>query len=175
MTELNDFLNIIDTQKIEQNKREYLSDNLSKISSKTPWTIERLNKASDKVIDKLYDKVNNNKVNDKVIEKDLLSKISGVDNFEKMMQDVNSNYLIKNSTSEIIGNLAPSINIDTHTPMEILGSHIYEKCGIYLAPVSLFCTIFNHLDWKSFDQIAKERLEETINNNSNILNDEVLD
>ena len=41
--------------------------------------------------------------------------------------------------------------------MEILGSHVYEKCGIYLAPVALFCTIFNHLDfWQKFDEIARE-------------------
>ena len=51
----------------------------------------------------------------------------------------------------------PSININSHTPMEILGSHVYEKCGIYLAPVSLLCTVFNHLDWRSFAIIAEER------------------
>ena len=41
--------------------------------------------------------------------------------------------------------------------MEILGSHMYEKCGLYLAPISLFCVIFNHLDWQKFSQIAQER------------------
>ena len=41
--------------------------------------------------------------------------------------------------------------------MEILGSHVYEKFGVYMAPLSLFCTIFNHLDWESFARIANER------------------
>ena len=158
MSNIESLLDCVDTPKeaiAQADKRQYLKDNLSKIQSKTPWTIERINKASDKTIDKLYSKFNHTTTSSS--KKDLLSKISGVANFQKMMSDVNSSYLIRNSTSELIGNLAPTISINSHTPMEILGSHVYEKCGIYLAPVALFCTIFNHLDWQKFDEIARER------------------
>ena len=45
------------------NKREFFLDRIKKgekiSNSKTPWTEERLEKASDKVIDKLYDKYQN--------------------------------------------------------------------------------------------------------------------
>ena len=47
----------------EVNKREFLIDKVKKgesiSNSKTPWTEERLEKASDKVIEKLYDKYQN--------------------------------------------------------------------------------------------------------------------
>ena len=86
------------------------------------------------------------------------------------MNDIHSNYLIRKT----VGNLAPS-SIKKHMPMEILGSHISEKYGIFLAPLSLFCTIFNHLNWETYDLITKERHEESTKNNSNICNDEVLE
>ena len=47
-------------------------------------------------------------------------------------------------------------NFLDHTPMEILGSNIYKTFGRYMAPISLFCTVFSHLDWESFAKIAKE-------------------
>ena len=98
--------------------------------------------------------------------KDLMSRVVGVDNVQSMMKDINSNFLIKNQATEMIGKLTPKISLTSNTPMEILGSHLYEKCGVYLAPVSIFCTVWNHLDWQTFARIAeqrKSRLSESLN------------
>jgi hypothetical protein len=172
MDELNQLLKCVNAQQADveqssperhayEHKRSHLKNLIKQgqsLPGKTTWTIDRLDKASDKVIDKLY------RATDKptgkpnktapVKQKDLLSKFSGVDNFQTMMGDINSSFLIKNSASEMMGKLAPSIDVSS---MEVLGSHVYERYGIYMAPVSLFCTIFNHLDWESFARMAKER------------------
>ena len=57
----------------------------------------------------------------------------------------------------MLGKMTPNVNVNSHTPMQILGSYVYEKYGVYMAPVSLFCTIFNHLDWESFAKISEAR------------------
>ena len=61
MSEIEMFSEIIESSEI--NKREFLMDRVKsgeQISNlKTPWTEERLEKASDKVIEKLYDKYQN--------------------------------------------------------------------------------------------------------------------
>ena len=66
MTELNEMISEIleeESENSEINKKEFLINkvkNGEQISnSKTPWTEERLEKASDKVIEKLYDKYQN--------------------------------------------------------------------------------------------------------------------
>ena len=142
----------------QSNKRQYLKNLINQGKSdlfpgKTPWTIERLDKASDNVINKLYGNLSSKSEK----QKDMLSRISGVDDVNSMMKDINSNYLIKNSASEMMGNLTNKVSFSSHTPMEILDSHLYEKYGMYMAPLSLFCTVFNHLDWESFARIAEER------------------
>ena len=43
--------------------------------------------------------------------------------------------------------------------MEVIGGKVYAKFGVFLAPLSVFCTIFQHLDWQRFAEIAKERKE----------------
>ena len=157
MSELNEIFDCVDTPKEGiSNKREYLKNHIKQgqaLSGKTPWTEERLDKASDKVIDKLYNSVKTLSVK----QKDVMSRLSGVDNVNEMMKDINGNFLIKNSASEMMGKLTPNININSHTPMEILGSHVYEKYSVYMAPISLFCTVFNHLDWEAFAKISEER------------------
>ena len=90
-------------------------------------------------------------------EKDPYSRFSGLDDFSATIGDMNSNFLIKNSASKMIGQGV----FPTHTPMEIVGSKIYDKCENYLGPISVFCTIFNHLDWELFSKIAEERRKET--------------
>ena len=61
MSEIEMFSEIIESSEI--NKREFLMDRVKSgeqiSNSKTPWTEERLEKASDKVIEKLYDKYQN--------------------------------------------------------------------------------------------------------------------
>ena len=61
MSEIEMFSEIIESSEI--NKREFLMDKVKSgeqiSNSKTPWTEERLEKASDKVIEKLYDKYQN--------------------------------------------------------------------------------------------------------------------
>ena len=36
--------------------------------------------------------------------------------------------------------------------------------GLYIAPISMFCHIFNHLDWKGFTDIAEKRAAEKSDN-----------
>ena len=67
MTELENIFDVVDTpqEATDQiNKREFLVNLIYngegyKIPGKTPWTIKRLQKASDKKIDSLYDSVEN--------------------------------------------------------------------------------------------------------------------
>lgn len=113
--------------------------------------MKRLNEASDKVINKLYAKLSEEPPRNT----DPMSRVTGVDNVQAMMKDINSNFLIKNRATEMMGKLTPKIT--SNTPIEILGSHIYDKCEPHVVPVSLFCTVFNHLDWASFAQIAEEQ------------------
>ena len=153
ISELENFLDEVDTPKDQQRKfLKQLVENGEALPGKTPWTLDRLDKASDKVIDRLY-----NKAKDVQAPKDLMSRIAGVDDVNSMMKDINSNFLIKNQATEMMGKLTPTISLSANTPMEVLGSHMYDKCGVYLAPVSLFCTVFNHLDWQNFARIAEQR------------------
>ena len=154
--EFENFLDQVDTPKeaVDQSKkREFLRSLIESgqpLLGKTPWTVKRLDEASDKTIDRLYEKTQQP-------TKDLMSRVAGVDNVASMMQDINSNFLIKNQASEMIGKFMPTVNLTGNTPMEIAGSYVYEKCGVYLAPISLFCTVWNHLDWQTFARIAEER------------------
>ena len=160
ISELENFLDEVDTPKDQHNKRKFLKqlvENGEALPGKTPWTLDRLDKASDKVIDKLYSKAKDPTVQAPQSSKDLMSRIAGVDDVNSMMKDINSNFLIKNQATEMMGKLTPTISLSANTPMEVLGSHMYDKCGVYLAPVSLFCTVFNHLDWQNFARIAEQR------------------
>ena len=76
----------------------------------------------------------------------MMCRVAGADNVQAMMQDINSNYLIKSRSTEMMRKPTPTISLSSNTPMEILGSHLYEKSGTLLAPMSLLCTVFNHLD-----------------------------
>jgi hypothetical protein len=168
MADFNEFLDCVDTPKEamdQSRKREHLRGLIErgeaqKLGGKTPWTIDRLDKASDKVIDKLYAALDKQPVAPNAPPKDILSHMAGVKNFDSMMKDINGNFLIKNSASEMVGNITNKVGFSGNSPMEVLGSHVYEKCGFYLAPVSLFCTVFNHLDWGSFAAIAEKRAAE---------------
>jgi hypothetical protein len=89
-------------------------------------------------------------------KKDVISRMVGVNNVNSMMVDINGNFLVKNQLGEMIERFMPTVAIDSHTPMERLGSVIYSQYGSYLAPFSLFCTLFSHLDWEEFARIAAE-------------------
>ena len=160
-SEFENFLDEVDTPKKAQDqskKREFLRSLVESgqaLPGKTPWTVKRLDEASDKTIDRLYEKTTQQTTQQP--KKDLFSRVEGVDNMQSMMQDINSNFLIKNQASEMIGKFTPTVNLTGNTPMEIAGSYVYEKCGAYLAPISLFCTVWNHLDWRTFAQISEQR------------------
>ena len=166
--QIENFLDVMDTPSPAMRKREKVKQNLSLVNSlgKKQWTPELLDKATEKQLDNLLKKLEAKSQTSaqaqKSCSKDLLSKMSGVDNFQTMMSDINANFLIQNSTSELIGNVKGKLPSFTgNSPMEVAGSYMYEKCGLWLAPVSLFCTVFNHLDWKKFSEIAKERQAQT--------------
>ena len=155
---IENFLDQVDTPSPRDRKRDILKQNLAQLNTgKKQWTPEMIDKATEKQVENLLKKLQPT-AQPKSCSKDLLSKMSGVDNFQQMMNDVNSNFLIQNSTSQLIGNMTEKLpSFAGNSPMEILGSHMYEKCGLYLAPVSLFCVIFNHLDWQKFHDLAEQR------------------
>ena len=159
MTELieNLFTDQVDTPSPLDRKRDVVKQNLSQINQgKKQWTFEMIDKASEKQVNGLLKKLQPAKP--RPCEKDLLSKMTGVDNFQNMMIDINSNFLIQNSTSELIGYITGKLPSFTgNSPMEVVGSYTYEKCKFWLGPISLFCSIFNHLDWKRFAEIAEQR------------------
>ena len=155
-SDIAEFFDEVDTSK---EQREYLKSLLEEgkadsLPGKTPWDLKRLNEASDKVINKLY---NNVKKVSKKPPKDVMSKMAGVDSVESMMKDINGNFLIRNSATEMMGKLTPTMHLQSNTPMEILGSHVYSKFGAYLGLMSVVCTFWNHLDWETFAAIAAER------------------
>ena len=135
----------------EVNKREFLIENVRKghliSNSKTPWTEKRLKEAADKKIDQLYIKYSEN-------PKDIVSRFAGVDSVGLLKNDLNKNFFMKELGGSLGSNFIPDI---TTTPAEQVGSYIYDKYGLYIAPISIFCTIFNHLDWEHFAKIAKAK------------------
>ena len=60
MTEIDEIFSAMSSEDDEVSKRDFLVEKIkngeSISNSRTPWTIERLEKASDKVVDKLYEK-----------------------------------------------------------------------------------------------------------------------
>ena len=167
--QIENFLDVVDTPSPAMRKRDKVKQNLSLVNSlgKKQWTPELLDKATEKQLDNLLKKLEaktppSATTQSKSCSKDLLSKMSGVDNFQAMMSDINANFLIQNSTSELIGNVTGKLPSFTgNSPMEVAGSYMYEKCGLWLAPVSLFCTVFNHLDWCKFAEVAEQRQAQT--------------
>ena len=144
----------------EINKREVLIKKVQNgeliSNSKTPWTEKRLKSASEKKINQLYDNLNNKSTiiqQEDVAMNIFLSKQTGVKDFQKMMDDINRNPLLRSNMTKICG----SLNAEGYTSMELFGAMMYSKFGMYLAPVSAFCTIFNHLDWEGFERISRER------------------
>ena len=157
----------------EINKREVLIKKVQNgeliSNSKTPWTEKRLKSASEKKINQLYNNLNNKSMNIQqagVAMNIFLSKKTGVKDFQKMMDDINKNPLLRSNMTKICG----SLNTGGYTSMELFGAMMYSKLGMYLAPVSAFCTIFNHLDWESFERISRERDDE-INDDSDFFDD----
>ena len=82
---------------------------------------------------------------------DPLSRQCGVDNVNKLMFDLYSNPLIRE------GAQSTDDNEDVPTTAEEFGASLYEKFGKYLGHVAIFCTIFQHLNWQRFSEIAEER------------------
>ena len=169
MEELNALLDTpkVDNAKVDNaKKREYLKGLIAKgqqIGGKKSWTLEGIDSASNKVIAGLYTRNSSGsaeKAPSKKVKKDIMSRVSGVTSIDAMMRDINGNFLIKTQASQMMGKITPAIS--SHTPVEVLGSHVYEKCGMYLAPVAMFCTIFSHLDWESFAEIAEQRKNDAI-------------
>ena len=100
------------SDKIPVDKRDFLTEkvkNGESIShSKTLWTIERLRKASDKVIDKLYEK-SANPPSIEIDGKDALGKpicpavigVEGLETLMKQMPFVNSRYAVIAEKSKV--------------------------------------------------------------------------
>ena len=146
--------------------RTWIRDDKKIPGSRAKWTIEKLNKCSHKEIERLYSKI----VSPEKKVGDPISRMAGVKDINLLMKDINSNHLIRNSGSTMIGHLTNKMSFSSHTPMEILGSHIYEKFGMVLGPITLFSLILTHLDWATFQKIADER---KLNNNNNEDDDDI--
>ena len=121
--------------------------------SKTPWTEKRLETASEKKINQLYDNLNNSTGKQRGATNNYFSRQLGVKDYDKNDVWMNENPLLRSKKTEICSNL----NINGHTSMELFGAMMYSIFWMYLAPVSAICTIFNYLDWASFERISRER------------------
>ena len=154
------------SSKNSADKRDFLIEKVKNgeyiSNSETPWTEKRLRIASEKKVGQLYDDLdtNNTGVGEDAFN-NLLSREMGVKDFGKMMDEMNRNPLLRSNMTKICGNLSTS----GHTSMELFGAMMYSKFGLYLAPVSAFCTIFNHLDWQGFEKISRERERERYKEN----------
>ena len=82
---------------------------------------------------------------------DPLSRQCGVDNVNKLIFDLYSNPLIREGAQSVDN------NEDVSTKAEEFGATIYEKFGKYLGHVAIFCTVFQHLNWQRFSEVAEER------------------
>ena len=157
------------SSKNSADKRDFLIEKVkngeSISNSETPWTEKRLRIASEKKVGQLYDDLdtNNTGVGEDAFN-NLLSREMGVKDFGKMMDEMNRNPLLRSNMTKICGNLSTS----GHTSMELFGAMMYSKFGLYLAPVSAFCTIFNHLDWQGFEKISRERERERYKENDTL-------
>ena len=77
-----------------------------------------------------------------------------VDNVESVKKGLSSNFLIKKQEA----NRGIELPLIENTPMEVIGSYIYEKCGNGpLALIAYFTTLFNHIDWEACAHIADKR------------------
>jgi len=110
------------------------------------YTLEKLEKASDATIAKLFGCIPS---------KSFMSKATGVKDFEAMMGDIARNPLTSRRSQPA--------SRSTYSQTEVLGSHVYERLGSFLGPISLFCIIFNHLDWELYAEISKEREASALN------------
>ena len=160
----------VDTPSPLEKKRDFLKQNLSHLNTgRKKWTAEMIDKASEKQVENLRKKIQGAKYNTKLSDQELMnalvSKFAGVDNFQGMMNDIQNNFLVQNSASKLIGeNLRKKIQGGLITgrtsfisSMDVVGSYAFEKCGFWLALLSVGCTIFNHLDWEKFAKIAEQR------------------
>ena len=144
MSDIEFFLNDTPDQ---SNKRDELkglinSGQADKLPGKTPWTCNRVDKATDKVIGKLSAEclkghIKTQQQGDMNLNL-IASRFMGVKNVDELTCDINRNPLITGS----ITNTLASCSIEGSTSMESIGASVYAKCGNYLGFVALGCEFF---------------------------------
>ena len=166
MTDIEKFLDEVDTPKeaVDQSlKRDELkglinSGHADKLPGKIPWTCNRIDKATDKVIEKLHAQCLKGHIRPPKQQGDMnaiASKMMGVKDVNELKRAIDKNPLIRGSMSNMLA--SSSITLTGHSPMESLGASVYAKCGNYLGFLALGCESFTHLDWKNFQKIAEEK------------------
>ena len=129
---------------------------------KTPWTCNRIDKATDKVIDKLYAECLKGYIKTQQQLGDMnlnliASRFMGVKNVDELTRDINRNPLI---TGSITNALASNSPIEGSTTAESIGASVYAKWGNYLGFVALGCEIFTHMNWARFIELAAKQRRE---------------
>ena len=121
---------------------------------KTPWTCNRVDKATYKVIEKLYAECLKCHVKTQPGDMNVIAS--------RMMGVKNVNELTRNLITGSITNMltSSSITIEGSTPIEIFGASLYATCGNYLGFVVLGCEIFTHLDWRRFIELSKKTAQD---------------
>ena len=167
MSDIENFLDEVDTPKeaVDQSlKRDELkglinNGHAGKLSGKTPWTCNRIDKATDKVIERLHAECLKGHVKIKTQQQVdmnvIASRMMGVRNVNELTRDINRNPLITGFITNMLA--SSSITTEGCTPIEILGASVYEKCGNYLGFVALGCEIFTHMDWARFIELSKKQ------------------
>ena len=160
MCDLNESFSVLFSEKPHVDKRQFLMEKIQSgecisQTAKTPWTLTRLEKASDATVDKLYASYKDiSKINPNLgslPNSDIISRIAGVDSVEALKDDLNKNHFMQKLGGSMNGFL-PNMSV---TPVEQIGAYAYARYSGYIAPISIFCTIFNHLDWNNFSRIVE--------------------
>ena len=135
-------------------KREYLKNLVEEGKANLIPGLEALNfeKASEKNINHFYNLV----ANPSYVTNRFASYALGVDDVQKMMNDINAHPLMEKSCSSLMSYFGGGIR----SPMEGIGVYAYENYSMVLTPLMFLSQVFIHLDWKRFALIAEQRRRE---------------
>lgn len=151
MTEISDILAVCNLEEepeiaeeiTTEDKRDFLKGIIDqgkadKLPGKTPWTVKRIEKATDKVIEKLYHEyhqadakykaaMTGKAIGTHVVKmySEGVSKVVNIDNVEQLRKDIDSDPIIKESMSQV-------------------GALMVTTFGKLLAPILLLAHTVNH-------------------------------
>ena len=152
----NQVLDEVDTPEegvIQRKKRDVLKEVIKKgkadlLGGNKPWTIDQVDKTSDKVIDKLYENYSQREMHEKAentgkamgkhiinLYTNRITKFLKIDDLQQLRRDIEEDPIIKDSMADISALMVLTF-------------------GRWLAPLLITCHTANHTQWtpsKNFD------------------------